>query len=45
MTKTMNEHINITPQEQILKVFFAKGLGEGLTNIAQIFKNTPMLVA
>jgi hypothetical protein len=39
MTKTMNEQTNDTLQDQILKILFAEGLGEGLANIFQILMN------
>jgi transposase-like protein len=44
MTKTMNEQTNDTLQDQILKILFAEGLGEGLSNIAQILMNAAMLI-
>ncbi len=44
MTKTMNEQTNDTLQDQILKILFAEGLGEGLANIAQILMNAAMLI-
>jgi hypothetical protein len=42
MTKTINEQTNDTLQDQILKILFAEGLGEGLSNIAQILMNAAM---
>lgn len=44
MTKSMNEQTNGTLQDQILKILFAEGLGEGLANIAQILMNATMLI-
>ena len=40
----MNEQTNDTLQDQILKILFAEGLGEGLANIAQILMNAAMLI-
>ena len=44
MTKTINEQTNDTLQDQILKILFAEGLGEGLANIVQILMNAAMLI-
>jgi hypothetical protein len=43
-TKTMNEQTDSTLQDQLLKILFSEGLGEGLANIAQLLMNTAMLI-
>jgi putative transposase len=40
----MNEQTEATLQDQILKILFAEGLGDGLANIAQILMNAAMLI-
>jgi len=37
----MNEQIEPTLQDQLLKILFADGLGEGLANIAQLLITPP----
>jgi len=40
----MNEQTDSTLQDQLLKILFSEGLGEGLANIAQLLMNTAMLI-
>ena len=40
----MNEQTESTLQDQLLKILFAEGLGDGLANIAQILMNAAMLI-
>lgn len=40
----MNEQPNNSLQEQLLKILFADGLGDGLSNIAQLLMNAAMLI-
>jgi transposase-like protein len=40
----MNERIDDTLQDQLLKILFAEGLGDGLANIAQLLMNAAMLI-
>ena len=40
----MNEQSNDTLQNQLLKILFADGLGDGLVNIAQLLMNAAMLI-
>ena len=40
----MNKQIEPTLQDQLLKILFADGLGEGLANIAQLLTNAAMLI-
>ena len=40
----MNEQNEATLQDQLLKILFAEGLGEGLANIAQLLMNAAMLI-
>jgi transposase-like protein len=40
----MNEQTEATLQDQLLKILFADGLGEGLANIAQLLMNAAMLI-
>ena len=40
----MNGHTQDTLQDRLLKILFAEGLGEGLTNIAQLLMNAAMLI-
>ena len=40
----MNEQTEATLQDQLLKILFAEGLGDGLANIAQLLMNAAMLI-
>jgi len=40
----MNEQIDDTLQDRLLKILFAEGLGDGLANIAQLLMNAAMLI-
>jgi hypothetical protein len=40
----MNEQVEATLQDQLLKILFAEGLGDGLANIAQLLMNAAMLI-
>jgi transposase-like protein len=40
----MNEQAEATLQDQLLKILFAEGLGDGLANIAQLLMNATMLI-
>lgn len=35
----MNEQVDVTLQDQLLKILFAQGSGDGLSNIAQLLMN------
>jgi len=40
----MNKQTDSTLQDQLIKILFAEGLGDGLVNIAQLIMNAAMLI-